>query len=171
MPSNRDYTGLIRTPSSMAWLIGQRARVKGRLDRLQRLEATLPELIRAAEAELRSLDAVIPLHEVKVEPQAIQGKRSYAPRLADSGELTRFVYKKLRLARGTPVYTAEIAFQFIREFKIDSAAFSHAEVMNRIGKRLRVLVDQGIVRRHHPTSINDPVAWSFESKEGSLRGE
>ena len=63
MPSNRDYTGLIRTPSSMAWLIGQRAGVKGQLDRLRRLEGTLPERIKTAEAELASLDAVIPLHE------------------------------------------------------------------------------------------------------------
>lgn len=151
----------------MAWLIGQRARVKGRLDRLRRVESTLPELIQAAEAELRSLDAVIPLHEVKVEPQAIQGKRSYAPRLADNGELTRFVYRKLRQASGKPVYTAEFAFQFIREFEIDPAAFSHAQVMDRIGKRLRVLVEQGIVRRHHTAGATEPVAWSFESKEGN----
>jgi hypothetical protein len=154
----------------MAWLIAQRARVKGQLDRMRRLESALPERIQAAEAELRSLDAVIPLHEVKVEPQIIQGKRPYSPRLANNGELTRFVYKKLRLANGAPVYTAEIAFQFIREFEIDPAIFSHAEVMDRIGKRLRVLTDQGVVQRHS-SGATDPVAWSFQSGEGIQRGQ
>ena len=71
---NRDYTGLVRTPSSMAWLIAQRARVKGQLDRLRRQQGTLPERIQTAEAELASLDAVIPLHEVNVDPSVIAGR-------------------------------------------------------------------------------------------------
>ncbi len=79
---NRYYTGLIRTPSSMAWLIAQRARVKGQLDRLRRQQDTLPERIKSAEAELASLDAVIPLHEVKVDPNLIKGRQPQQPKAA-----------------------------------------------------------------------------------------
>lgn len=32
MPKNWNYSGLVRAPSTMAWLIGRRARTKGRLD-------------------------------------------------------------------------------------------------------------------------------------------
>ena len=69
MPKNRDYTGLVRTPPSMAWLIAQRARLRGQLDRYRRQQQALPDKIQRLELELACLDAVIPLHEVRVDPQ------------------------------------------------------------------------------------------------------
>ena len=39
-------------PSSMTWLIGERVRVKGRLDRLRRMQGTLPERISACQPDL-----------------------------------------------------------------------------------------------------------------------
>lgn len=56
MPSNRDYTALERTPSSMASLIGKRVRIKGQLDRLRRMRSTLSEQIAGLERELKALD-------------------------------------------------------------------------------------------------------------------
>jgi hypothetical protein len=106
MPSNRDYTGLERTPSSMAWLIGKRARIKGQLDRLRRIQSTLPDQIAELESALKALDAVIPLHEVKVDPQVIKGCAPKGPAIAASGELTRFLLRVLREAKGEPLYTA-----------------------------------------------------------------
>jgi hypothetical protein len=75
MPKNRDYTGFLRTPSSMAWLIRERATARGVLDRLQKLEKNLPEQIKAAQAKIDALDSVIPLHDVPVDPTAIKGTR------------------------------------------------------------------------------------------------
>lgn len=66
MPKNREYTGLVRTPSSMAWLIAQRARLRGQLERCMRQQKTLPEKIQRLELELACPDHVIPFHEVKV---------------------------------------------------------------------------------------------------------
>ncbi|MEY3253665.1 MAG: hypothetical protein RL227_2638, partial [Pseudomonadota bacterium] len=57
--------GLERTPSSMAWLISKRARIKGQLDRMKRMQLALPNQIAELEGDLKALDAVIPLHEVK----------------------------------------------------------------------------------------------------------
>lgn len=34
MPKNHPYTGLLRTPPSMAWLIRERASLKGQIERL-----------------------------------------------------------------------------------------------------------------------------------------
>jgi len=42
MPKNRDYTGLERTPSSMAWLIAQRAKLRGQLDRCSTQRSSPP---------------------------------------------------------------------------------------------------------------------------------
>ena len=158
---NRDYTGLSVTPSSMVWLIGQRARIKGQLDRLRRLELTLPERIKAAEAEMAALDTVIPLHEVKVDPQIIQGRRAKRPPAAPHGAMTRFLLKRLRLAKGKPVFTAELAFRFAREHNVDLSVLTQAELMDRVGRRLGVLTSEGVVRRHHSTTTNGPGSWSL----------
>ena len=167
MPSNRDYTGLVRTPSSMAWLIGKRARLKGQLDRLKRVQQALPDQITALEKELAALDAVIPLHEVKVDPKVIKGCAPKGPNLAASGELTRFLLRVLREAEGKPLYTAEIAMRFAREHDIRFDQIPSAELMDRVGKRLRVLVQKGLVRRHHKLRTRDPGLWSLVDEDGT----
>lgn len=145
----------------MAWLIGQRARIKGQLDRLWRLAATLPERIKAAETEMASLDAVIPLHEVKVDPQIIRGRRAKRPNAAAYGAMTKFLLKQLRMSAGQPIYTSELTLQFAREHAVDFSLLPQAELMDRVSKRLRVLTDQGVVRRHHTTTTTDLGSWSL----------
>ena len=158
---NRDYTGLERTPSSMAWLIAQRARVKGQLDRLRRQQGMLPERIKTAEAELASLDAVIPLHEVKVDPNIIKGRQPQRPKAAPHGALTKFLLKRLRQAAGKPIYTTEIALQFAREHEVDLGLLTQADLMDRVGKRLGVLTTMGLVRRHHDIATTNLGSWSL----------
>lgn len=153
MATNRDYTGLIRTPPSISWLITQRARFKGEIDRLQRLERTLPERIRVAEAKLAALDTVIPFHEVKVDPQIIKGRRPKRPSAAPYGAITKFMLGELKLAEGKPMYTKEIVLKFARQFDIDHSVVSHTDLMLRLKARLCSLVNQGIVRRHHSTTM------------------
>ena len=158
---NRDYTGLIRTPSSMAWLIAQRARIKGQLDRLRRQQGTLPERIKTAEAELASLDAVIPLHEIKIDPSVIVGRKPQRPKAAPHGALTKFLLKRLRQAAGKPIYTTELALQFAREHEVDLSLLTQADLMDRVGKRLGVLTTMGVVCRHHPTATTSLGSWSL----------
>ena len=169
MPSNRDYTGLIRTPSSMVWLIGHRAKIKGQLDRLKRMQGTLPDKIRAAEAELAAIDAVIPLHEVKVDPGVIKGVKPKGPAAAAHGVLTRFLLKQLRVAAGKPLYTTELALNFARERAIDPAILGHAEIMDRVGKRLRVLTAKGLVCRHHAKETRGMGQWSLVDEDHGHR--
>lgn len=74
--TNRDYTGLVRTPSSMAWLIRKKATPLGRVAKSEKILLELPYQIQAMKAEVAALDLVIPMHEVKVDPNAIKGKRT-----------------------------------------------------------------------------------------------
>ncbi len=169
MPKNRDYTGLVRTPSSMAWLIAQRGRLRGQLDRYKRQQQALPEKIQRLEVELACLDAVIPLHEVQVDPQAIVGVQPHRMPAAAYGALTHCLLTNLREAQGQPVTTIELTLRFARQNKIDSTRFGHADLMDRVSRRLRTLVAQGVVRRCHSKDTTEHGSWTlvpFE-EEGS----
>jgi len=161
MPKNRDYTGLERTPSSMAWLIAQRARIRGQIERYQRQQETLPEKIQRLELELACLDQVIPFHRVKVDPQAIVGVRPMQKRAAAYGDLNKSLLRSLREAAGEPVSTAELGLQFARLCRVDLNAIGRAELMDRVRKRLAALVKAGVVRRCHPVATTDHGSWAL----------
>lgn len=80
MAKNREYTGLLQTPPSMAWLIRERARLQGIIDRCDRVIDEHARRKVAAAQQLASMDAVFPLHEIKVEPTIIDGVRPHKPR-------------------------------------------------------------------------------------------
>lgn len=161
MSKNRDYTGLVRTPSSMAWLIKKRSCVKGNLERLCKTQAELPGKIKALQEELDALDAVIPLHEVQVDPRVIKGRRPQRPAMAPHGELTRFLLNRLREADGQWLYTSELAAEFVRVQGIDLSKLRMADITDRVSKRLRMLQHAGDVRRHHDSSTQELGRWSL----------
>lgn len=165
MPKNRDYTGLERTPSSMAWLIGQRAKLRGQLDRYRAQEAALPEKIRTLEYELASLDAVIPLHAVKVDASAIVGKRPNRPRTAPHDELKRSLVRSLKAAKGQPVTTIELVLQFVRQNNIDLAKVKQADIMDSARKCLSPMADRDVVRRCHPAETTQHGSWAWAEEE------
>lgn len=154
MAKNRDYTGLVRTPSSMAWLIKERARIKGRIDRLEKLAAEIPLELEALSQKLRSIDAVFPLHEVKVKPSTIKGKRAFKPRMLPHGALTKSIFDCLReSAERGPLFTTEIAFYVARSHNLDINAIGRVELVQRVSYRLKALANEGHVARHHDTSL------------------
>jgi hypothetical protein len=56
----------------MAWLIRERARLKGQIDRIDKQLESLPRERVELEQALAALDRVIPLHEVPVNPSEIR---------------------------------------------------------------------------------------------------
>jgi len=86
MSKNRDYTGLERTPSSMAWLIRAKASQKGKLERLLLLQEGLPAQIIEVQQAIAAIDAVIPMHVVQVDPEAITGIRPHRKALCTGGK-------------------------------------------------------------------------------------
>ena len=161
MSKNRDYTGLVRTPSSMAWLIRKRSVIKGQIDRLSKAQADIPGKIKALQEELDALDAVIPLHEVPVDPKVIKGRKPKGPALARHGELTRFLLSRLREADGQWLYTSELAGEFVRLHNVDLNQIKMPDVMDRVAKRLGVLEREGDVRRHHDRETQNLGRWSL----------
>lgn len=151
----------------MAWLIGLRAKLRGQLDRYRAQEASLPEKIRLLEAELASLDAVIPLHKVKVDPNIIVGKRPYRPRPAPYGELKRSLIRSLKAARGGPLTTIELVMQFARQNDINLEEVKQADLMEGARKRLREMAERGVVRRCHPSDTNQHGSWAWADEDQS----
>lgn len=75
MPKRRDCTGILRTPLALAWLIRQKGpKPRGRLEHLEKALAALPAEIARAKTGIAVLDAVIPRHEVRIDPPAIKGE-------------------------------------------------------------------------------------------------
>lgn len=151
----------------MAWLIRERANAKGRLDRLRKALASLPAEIAQAELEIAALDAVIPRHEVKVEPSIIQGVRAKQPALLGYGRLTRLILECLRNAAGKPIYSTEISLFVAREAGIDIKTTPKSDITNRVSQRLKKLTADGVVQRHHINRVgeNSEGLWSLALDE------
>jgi len=163
MATNRDYTGLQRTPSSLAWLIRRRAIAKGRLDKHLKDLEKLPAVIAQVRAEITNLDAVIPMHEVAVDPHQIAGKRPQRLPLAAHGVMSKSIWECLKLAGGRPVYTTEVAMHFIRRANLKMDVVGKPRIVVQIGSRLGGLCHKGRVVRHHSTevSFNGEGLWSL----------
>lgn len=167
MPKNRDYTGLLRTPPSLAWLIRERARLKGQIDALdKRLEEIPRELVRLR-GQLAALDAVIPRHEVEVDPSKIVGIRQHAPRLLPYGVMTKTVLKCLRTS-DKPLTTSTIMAHLCSETGFELTKANRATVMNSLRYWLKELVNRGVLQRHHSATAghNDEGRWSLSSDQG-----
>ena len=150
----------------MAWLIGHRATVKGQLDRAEALLATLPQRIATYRSDLAAIDAVIPKHRVQVDPAAIRGKRVYGARICSNGQMTREILRALREAAPHPLFTPEIAYRVARVAGADVSVLGEAALMDRVGRRLRALVCQGFIHRHHAAATTGPGSWSLVSTDG-----
>lgn len=58
--------------------------------------------------------------------------------------MTKFLLKRLRLAKGKPVFTSELALRFARDHDVDLSLVTRAELMDRVGRRLCVMTTTGM---------------------------
>lgn len=147
------YHDLPRTPSSLTWLINQRAHAKGLLARRRRQLEKLPAEIAELEARIEALDVVIPMHEVPIDAESIPPREPRKAKKFPHGSLTRCILSYLRdHGVSVPRYTTEIAIDVARQmdFKLDRR--SKPELVGLIGRALRQMAKQGRVVRHHDTS-------------------
>ena len=159
MATNRDYTGLVRTPSSMAWLIKKRACIQGQWDRRRALLARLPGEIAAYESQLQALDKVIPLHEVQVDPVKIKGRRPRRKNLGRYGILESAVLQFLRDNARRPVSTGAVTAHVVTVVKIDLTVYRNAQASRAIGEALMRLRAKGLVASRPSDANPNRVLW------------
>lgn len=141
----REYTGLVRTPSSMAWLIKKRASLQGRIEHKLETREKLKSEIRELRKQLKAIDEVIRQHEVTVDPEAVRGRRPRRDSLVPHGQLGRFLLEKLREAAGNPRSTTDLAIAFMKSTNLEVTMFALRDARNRVRARLKGLVQDGIV--------------------------
>ena len=155
----------------MAWLIRERSWVKGQIDKCERQLDDLPRRLVDLQQQLAALDAVIPRHEVKVDPKAITGTRPHQPALFPYGVVSKSILRRLREANGKPIYTAELAFQLLRDTGTHLKDVHMASVMDAVGRRLRVFASRGLVQAARTGRIQDAVAWSLIQEDEEIETE
>lgn len=170
-------------PSSLKWLVTQRARLDGErvkqdtefesrlagLDRAIRdakesvglFQAEREQFIRVhmnlrevRERDVAALDTALGLYDIKVEPDSIQTIRSHSRgSLFSHGHMTRAIYEYLRMARGERCGVTEIAVFVQSRLNSQINETDFEDLRFRVRHRLKGLAREGKIEQ-----IKSPVA-------------
>ena len=147
----REYTGLPITPSSMVWLLKQRASILGRIEHKTEQKSKLQADISSLRQQLTAVDRVIRQHEVQVEPEVVHGRRSRRKSLVGYGQMGRFLLEQFRQANGQTLSTTELAIRFLKSIGEDVTMLKLKDVRCRVRYRLKDLAQEGTIEpRHQP---------------------
>jgi len=157
-----------KIPSSLKWLVDRRARTLAkRTEQMRRAEMSTHEASRLVEvaaslqADLDSIDRVLSLHEIAVDPSIIRPRRTPQGMLLPYGKVTRAIYACLRAANGEWRSTTEVlAFVTQRQgLAITSESYAHARLVVR--RRLKAMVAAGKIRRRHEGRTHLEGYWAL----------
>lgn len=163
-----EYTGLLRTPSSMAWLLNQRASILGRIEHKTEQKSKLQADISSLRQQLTAIDRVIRQHEVQVDPEAVHGRRSKRKSLVGYGQMGRFVLEQFREANGQTLSTTELAIRFLKSIGEDVTMLKLRDARRRISWRLSDMAQAGTLeRRHKPDErgVYKEGIWALRSSD------
>ncbi len=146
----RLFVAAYRTPSALAWLIRKYSRIQGDLRALKRAKHAVPGRVEMLEAEAESLRAVLAMHDETVNPADIPAIQTRPRKTTFAfGKLTRGILTCLRLAKGKPRTTSEVA-EFVMEYTgYNPPAQELGPFKRRVRYRLLGLCKQKKVRRAH----------------------
>ena len=155
-----------RTPSSLLWLMRQRAFLQGELlsldQEVERYLADKKSEREALDAKLASLDEIFPLHAVTVNPDEVPAVISRRPedRIPLSyGVLTRLILTCLREANGEPRSTREIAQYVLERTDIAVSEEQLPKFRRKVQMRLKNLERDKKVHRLHPRKTTEIGMW------------
>lgn len=154
---NRRYTGLEKTPSSMAWLLKQRAEVRGKLDRAKRRLMEYERQLARQRFELDALKA-----ELATLPILPRRTTNSARLFEGRGQVEASIMTILREANPSPMSTAAIADRFALTVVCNKAHLDAFELRYRIRSTLVRLRDRGSVRAS-TSSRKDGTNWSISN--------
>ena len=147
--NNRKYTGLLRTPSSMAWLIKQRASTVGDIERKNRRINTLRSQRDELTALLKHIDGVIRQHEVELDPERVEPRPPKRQTHGAYGDMGRFVMDCLRKANGQPTSTTHLAIGYIEHLKMEVTMLLLKDIRKRMHWRMKDMARDGKVEPQH----------------------
>jgi|GEM_PF-1096924 len=154
-----------RIPPSLAWLIDKRARIDGEIQKTKKAISQVRALLRelkSIEGDLAAIDRAMALHDIEVNLELIRPIRSQQNRIkAPHGLLTRLLLQRLAAANGQPVPTSDLAaFVAVRFEEAGVEAVGKKRLHHSVRERLKCLLHEGRVCRHHPELGNKMGRWS-----------
>lgn len=155
-----------RLPPSLNWLIDKRARLDGEIKKMQDAVNCARQLIQelsTIEEDLRAVDRTLKLHIIQVETENISPIRSHYNRVKlPYGELTRLLLSRLRKSNGIPISTYELTLFIAECFTAAGAEEKDFKKLRMsVRTRLKNLVRDGVVQRHHFLTGADEGFWSL----------
>lgn len=120
----------------------------------------IPDKLCALEKEIMALDAVIPLHEVVVDPTKIAGCRPRASNLLPWGDMSRHILNYLR-SENRPLNTLDIVMHVAKVGNVDFKACDRVRLTQLVRHRLAKRAASGILVSHHPSRTNEMGCWSL----------
>lgn len=160
-----------KTPSSLKWLVDRRSRTLGsKKAQLRKAKASIDEADRlrqvaaSLQADLDSIDRVLSMHEVPLDPSMIAPRKTPQGRLLPYGKVTRGIYACLRKAEGRWCSTTEVlVFVAQRQgLSVCSETYAHARLVVR--RRLRALAYAGKIRRRPEPKLHLEAYWALNPK-------
>jgi len=180
----------IRTPSSLKWLIDKRARLVGRISKLEKVNAqtierlcsritkleqalidarqelaheksVIPALLESLKADLRALDRSMSMHDIEIDPAIIPSINTQeAPRFIHHGDITRHIYKYLTQQKSRSASSLEVAVYIATHFSLQLTDQEFLTFKIKIRHRLKDLMHQGRLIRL-PTPRRAHSVWAL----------
>lgn len=116
----------------------------------------------ALQGDLASIDSVLRLHEVQIDPDLIQPICSHTnAAVSDYGHITRFIFECLRLSEGESRTTTQIATYAAMRVDPEMPQKVFSDFRYRIRKRLQRLTWEGKLQRLHAPKGHVEGRWQL----------
>jgi hypothetical protein len=163
------YTGVERTPSSLAWLVAKRMHLAGEIKRLRKLLAEGPAEIDRLAAKLAALDETIRMHEIPVDPDSLPPRQRRVKKLKlPHGALVTVIWTVLRESGNQPLPTNRFVQAVIFEHQIPVDKEIMRALRRMVINALNDLVRKGRLVPLHPKATNQEGSWILSS-DGELK--
>lgn len=140
-----------KTPSYLKGLAETHGRALADVERLERLQKEVAERLAQAREELNASGILIKKFDARLDPSRIPPVHHWQGRYGKRGALAGAIERILQEAAPDEVLTTEIVIKLQLEFGLDFTTEKECRtwVKNSVLRRLKVLVENGMVERLH----------------------
>lgn len=173
----------IRIPASLKWLITEKAKLSGQLQKVSAKQRALGDQLASLVAEVDALqeqyqqltanrvqlesdcnciDRVLRMHALGVNPEVIAPMQSYSKVvLVGKASWRDVILECLHAAAPDKVSTTHVVGMMGEATNLSTAAKESLDFRRRVRKVLRYLCDTGLVLRHHEKGTHEEGYWSI----------
>lgn len=162
-----------KTPSYLKGLAETRARVAAEVQRYQKLQEEIGQVLDTAQAELDACDRLIRKFDERLNPELIQPIKAWKGRYGARGRLREAILDILRKRAPSAVSTAELGIELQMELQLDFVSVKEriAWLQNSATRRLRMLTSEGLVERLHDPNRNTFGYWRLAGEACESLGD